>query len=98
MDNLLPFLSELDAVLLLGVSPGYQGQRLQESVIDNARSIHSSHPGVAIEVDGGVKPENIRQLADAGVRRVAVGSYINQHPEGPEAAIRELKMRAQSAL
>ena len=98
LDNVLPYLAEVDAVLLLGVPPGFQGQRLQEEVIDNVRSIHSTHPGLPIEIDGGVKPENIRRLVEAGVSRVAVGSYIFEHPDGPKAAIQELQSRAESAL
>lgn len=94
LDAVLPFVEALDAVLFLGVSPGYQGQTMQESIIANVRAVHAAHQWVAIEVDGGVKPDNIRSLVDAGVSRVAVGSYIFQHPEGPEAAINELKTRA----
>ena len=94
LDNIYPFLQEVDAVLLLGVTPGFQGQAFQPSVLDNIRTLRASHPGLPIEVDGGVKPDNIRDIIDAGANRVAVGSFINQHPDGPDAAIRELQMHA----
>jgi ribulose-phosphate 3-epimerase len=91
MDSVFPLLREVDALLLLGVTPGFQGQQLQQSVIETARAVHASYPGLPIEVDGGVKPDNIKQLADAGVRRFAVGSFINQHQGGPAAAMQELR-------
>lgn len=93
LDDIYPYLHELDAILLLGVTPGYQGQEFQTSVLDNIRTLHASHPGLPIEVDGGVKPDNIREIAEAGARRVAVGSYIFEHPAGPDAAMRELQTR-----
>jgi len=91
LDNVLPYLTRVDAVLLLGVSPGFQGQMLQESVIDNVRAIRAQDSGIAIEVDGGVNAETIGRLVEAGVSRVAVGSYIFKHPDGPAVAIAKLK-------
>jgi len=96
LDNLYPFLPDIDAVLLLGVSPGFQGQEFQTSVLDSVRAIRASRPGMPIEVDGGVNPDNIRDLVDAGVTRVAVGSYIANHPDGPGVAMQHLRTRAES--
>src|SRR3989344_6090323 len=91
LDTVFPLLGDIDVLLLLGVSPGFQGQQLQPSVLDTARAIHISHPGLPIEVDGGVKPENIKSLADAGVRRFAFAPVIQEHFRGVQASNDELR-------
>lgn len=90
-EDIYPFIDELDAVLLLGVSPGFGGQKLEENVIKKVAQLREKFRNLSIEVDGGVSTENAKALVRAGATRLAVGSFIFKHPKGSEAAIKELR-------
>lgn len=90
VEHLFPYIDELDAVLLLGVSPGFGGQKLQENVIKKVALLREKFRNLPIEVDGGVSAENARALVEAGATRLAAGSFLFKHPKGPMGAIEEL--------
>lgn len=73
-------LEDSDMVLLMSVNPGYGGQRFIPSTLDKVRALRalmdqSDHP-LRLEVDGGVGPGNIAQLAAAGADTFVAGSAI----------------------
>ncbi len=77
---LYPVLSDLDLVLIMSVSPGFGGQSFIPSTlkkIERLRKIvdQDGYP-LEIEVDGGVKTENIREVAKAGGDIFVVGTGI----------------------
>jgi ribulose-phosphate 3-epimerase len=71
-------LSEIDLVLLMSVDPGFGGQEFIPFTIDKIKAVKkmASKAGVAplIEVDGGVKIENAKAIADAGADILVMGS------------------------
>lgn len=73
-------LSELDMVLIMTVNPGYGGQKLIPYTIDKVRQLRSllQRRGLKtdIEVDGGVKLDNVDELLDAGANIIVAGSAI----------------------
>lgn len=79
-----PVIDKLDLVLLMSVNPGFGGQSFIRSTLGKlvaARSLldtHASQTGHAIrlEVDGGVKVDNIREIASAGADTFVAGSAI----------------------
>ncbi len=75
LDHILP---DLDLVLLMSVNPGFGGQGFIPQVFEKIRMVRRmlSERGlqVLIEVDGGVKHENARQVADAGADILVMGS------------------------
>ena len=78
IDGLLPFLGELDLVLLMTVHPGFGGQRFIEEVLEKVKEISrlrsvNQHDFV-IEVDGGVGPEHVPACLDAGVDIFVAGT------------------------
>jgi ribulose-phosphate 3-epimerase len=77
LDYLLP---KLDLVLLMSVNPGFGGQKFIETVIPKiaaARArIDASGRAVRLEVDGGVKVDNVRRIAAAGADTFVAGSAI----------------------
>ena len=77
LDYILP---ELDMVLLMTVNPGYGGQKLIPYTIDKVRELRSllQRRGLKtdIEVDGGVKLDNVDELLDAGANIIVAGSAI----------------------
>ena len=76
IDALESFAQKLDAVLCLGVPPGFGGQQFHEEVIEKVRALHKRYPVLPIEVDGGVRVGVARLLAQAGAIRLAAGSAI----------------------
>jgi len=73
-------LHKVDMVLLMSVNPGFGGQDFIESTLEKItaarRLIDESGLNVRLEVDGGVKAENIGQIAQAGADTFVAGSAI----------------------
>ncbi|BCB96967.1 ribulose-phosphate 3-epimerase [Dissulfurispira thermophila] len=71
-------LSDIDMVLLMSVNPGFGGQEFIPCVLDKIRALRSliNERGlnVIIEVDGGIKPDNAKEVASAGADILVMGS------------------------
>lgn len=83
-----------DFVLLMSVNPGFSGQRFIESSIPRLNRLkemrNALNPTCLIEIDGGIKEENINRVASAGADVIVVGSGIFSHTD-VEAQTRKLK-------
>lgn len=67
----------LDGIQIMGIDKiGFQGEKFDHKVLSYVREIHKEFPDLIISVDGGVKPEYAKPLADAGALRLVVGSAI----------------------
>ena len=93
---ILPLVDEVDSVLLLTVNPGFYGSKFIPEVMDKVAELHSARPDLEIGVDGGIKENNITQVARAGVDVIYVGSAIFLHPQ-PEESFRHLLALAQES-
>src|SRR5947207_11808373 len=73
-------LEKLDLVLLMSVNPGFGGQQFIPSVLpkiaEARRRIAATGKDIWLEVDGGIKVENIREVAGAGADTFVAGSAI----------------------
>ena len=73
-------LEELDLVMLMSVNPGFGGQSFIESTLEKTRSLRAMldkvNPGAGIEIDGGISPETIGRVAEAGANIFVAGSAI----------------------
>ena len=89
-------LDKLDLVLLMSVNPGFGGQQFIASVLpkiaEARRRIQASGRDVWLEVDGGVKADNIAQVAQAGADTFVAGSAIFGAKDYA-ATIRDLRAR-----
>jgi ribulose-phosphate 3-epimerase len=75
-----------DLVLCMSIHPGYSGQAFREETFDRVRRLRAALPeGVYIQVDGGIGPDNIRQLYDEGVRLMVAGASIFGREDLPRA-------------
>jgi ribulose-phosphate 3-epimerase len=78
-------LERLDLVLIMSVNPGFGGQRFIPYVLDKLRAVRSridaSGRDVWLEVDGGIKVENIADCARAGADTFVSGSAIFSTPD-----------------
>jgi ribulose-phosphate 3-epimerase len=80
LDALRYTLDKLDMVLLMSVNPGFGGQDFIGSVLEKAREarriIDAGGREIRLEIDGGVKVDNIREIAETGVDTFVAGSAI----------------------
>ena len=80
LDTLDYVLQDLDMVLLMSVNPGFGGQSLIPQVLDKVRQLaeikKSRGLDFLIEIDGGVKLDNVKEVVDAGVEIVVAGSAV----------------------
>jgi ribulose-phosphate 3-epimerase len=80
LDVLEWVLPRLDMVLLMSVNPGFGGQKFISYVLDKARKVRAMIDAgkheCRLEIDGGVGPANIREVAEAGVDTFVAGSAI----------------------
>jgi ribulose-phosphate 3-epimerase len=71
-------LEDIDVVLIMSVNPGFGGQRFIRSSLEKIRQLKKmilqAGLSVVIEVDGGVKPGNAKEIADAGADVLVMGS------------------------
>lgn len=89
-------LEDLDMVLLMSVNPGFGGQSFIPSVLEKAKKLSEIRKekklNFLIEMDGGIKPQNISEISQAGVDVFVVGSGIFETSDY-SATIRELKKK-----
>ena len=80
LDVLEYTLDKLDMVLLMSVNPGFGGQKFIPYVLDKARKVRQMIDArgldVSLEIDGGVGPANICEVAQAGVDTFVAGSAV----------------------
>jgi ribulose-phosphate 3-epimerase len=73
-------LDKVDMVLLMSVNPGFGGQSFIPATLDKLREarkmIDASGYDIRLEIDGGVKVDNIREIAEAGADTFVAGSAI----------------------
>ena len=81
-------LDDLDMVLLMSVNPGFGGQTFIPSTLDKLRAVRrridASDKSIRLEIDGGVKADNIAQIAAAGADTFVAGSAIFNAPDYAE--------------
>jgi ribulose-phosphate 3-epimerase len=73
-------LDKLDLVLIMSVNPGFGGQSFIPAALDKLRlareRIDASGRAIRLEIDGGVKPDNIAEIARAGADTFVAGSAV----------------------
>jgi len=78
-------IEDIDLILIMSVNPGFGGQSFIDSAlrkIEQARQrIEASGKDIRLEVDGGIKADNIRRVADAGADTFVAGSAIFGKPD-----------------
>lgn len=78
-------IEEIDLVVIMSVNPGFGGQSFIDSALrkieEVRRRITASGKDIRLEVDGGIKVDNIRRVADAGADTFVAGSAIFGKPD-----------------
>lgn len=101
-------LDRIDLVLLMSVNPGFGGQSFIESTIGKAAEVRrrldvyreATGREILLEVDGGVKPDNIARIAAAGADTFVAGSAVfgAGSPEGYRDVISLMKANAEEGM
>lgn len=76
----LPYLELVDMVLVMGVCPGFGGQKLIPETLDKIKELvvlrQEKGLGFSIEIDGGVNTENIGEIASIGADIIVAGTAV----------------------
>ena len=93
-EAVLPFLSELDMVLVMTVEPGFGGQSLIPETLEKVKvirkTIDENGYNCNIQVDGGISEKNISLVTDAGANVIVAGTAVFRSAD-PAKTISELK-------
>ena len=73
-------LEDVDMILIMSVNPGFGGQKFISSVLPKIRKLdelrRENNLDFTIEIDGGINPDNVKTVTDAGVDIVVAGSSV----------------------
>jgi ribulose-phosphate 3-epimerase len=96
-----PFLDDVDLMLLMTVFPGFGGQRFMQEVVpkiaETAEAVQARRGDTVLQVDGGIDPSTIAQVARAGAREFVAGSAVFGSAD-PGLATRHLLELAAAAI
>ena len=98
VEELYPYLEDLDDLMVMSVHPGWAGQRFIPEALPKLETLRAEvdRRGISIdiEIDGGVKLDNAKRCVDAGANVLVVASGI-YHAEDVEGAACEMKAIAE---
>jgi len=84
LEQLTHVIDKLDVVLLMSVNPGFGGQSFIPHTLEKLRQVRKlidqSGRDIRLQVDGGVKTDNIKEIAEAGADMFVAGSAIFNQP------------------
>ena len=106
LDHLDWVMDKIDMILLMSVNPGFGGQAFIPSTLEKIKAVraridvHLAKGGqpIRLEVDGGIKVENIAAAAAAGADTFVAGSAIFSSPDGDGRHYNDIFQQFQSAL
>ena len=80
VSEIVPYLDDVEMVLIMTVEPGFGGQKLIPSSFDKIREVRKiitdRNLNVDVEVDGGVYTNNVKEILDAGANVIVSGSGV----------------------
>lgn len=85
LDSIRPYLKKIDIVLVMGIIPGYGGQKFiketKEKIILLHDLIKKENAKCLISIDGGINEETIKELQNRKLDRIVAGSFIYKHAD-----------------
>ena len=83
-------IDDIDMALVMTVNPGWGGQAFIPSALDKIAAIRNRRPDMDIQVDGGIDPNTLPRVIEAGANSFVVGSYLlraNSLQEGVQSIL-----------
>lgn len=96
VDALLPFVEQLDNILIMTVEPGFGGQAFMPDMMSKVRQLREKYPHKNIQVDGGLDTKTIDEATSAGANVIVAGSAIFGSPH-PDTVINTFKQSLRSS-
>lgn len=97
VETLLPYLDEVDEVLVMTVHPGHGGQSFIADCVPKVAWLRKRRPELDIMVDGGINAETAVLAAKAGANQFVAGSYLFRQAD-MTAAVSDLRARLAAAV
>ncbi len=101
VDTVMPYLDQIDLLLVMSVNPGWGGQAFIPEVLDKVsvvrKEIDARNLACEIEIDGGINVDTAADAAAAGVDILVAGSAVFR-ADDPVAAAREILAAAEAGL
>ena len=88
--ELVPYLEDVEMILIMSVHPGFGGQKFIPESLDKIRGVRAmlneKNLETDIQVDGGIYVENVREVLDAGANVIVAGSAVFRGDAGENTA------------
>lgn len=88
--ELVPYLEDVEMILIMSVYPGFGGQKFIPESLDKIRAVRAmlneKNLEIDIQVDGGIYVENVREVLDAGANVIVAGSAVFRGDAGENTA------------
>ena len=98
IDKILPYLNQIDMVLVMTVEPGFGGQKfmidMMPKVKEIKKEINKLNKNIHLQVDGGIDKDTIQTAFINGANNFVAGTSVFKYPEGIDSAIKKLKDEA----
>ncbi len=93
LDEIIPY---VDLILVMGVNPGFGGQEYIPTMTDKIARLRRmlderGYDHVSIQVDGGIKINNMRAIVEAGATNIVIGSAIFNNQHSVAEAVQQLR-------
>ena len=75
-NQIVSYLGNINQVLVMTVHPGFYGSKFLPEMMDKIRKLRKLRPDLDIEVDGGIKPDTIEEVNEAGANMFVSGSFL----------------------
>jgi ribulose-phosphate 3-epimerase len=97
VERLIPYLGEVDEVLVMTVHPGYGGQKFIADCMSKVAFLRERCPELDIMVDGGINGETAIVAAEAGANQFVAGSYLFKQSD-MKAAVDSMRATTQAIV
>jgi ribulose-phosphate 3-epimerase len=91
LEQIEPFLEEVDVVLVMTIEAGFSGQPFLPETLEKVKSIRRNVPDLSVEVDGGIDDKTARLVKESGATRLVSTTYLFKSPREISQAIERLK-------
>lgn len=95
LTKLEPVIKDVSMILVMSVTPGFDGQKYIQQVEGRIRELRQRYPKMEIEVDGGIGPATAGRAHSAGADKLAAASAIYAQPDAGKA-IEEIRKAAKN--